>query len=135
MEERLCVCVCVCLQVSPPSLRIVKSEITCTVRYCLYIAVHYKTSCNNIHLFFNLFILCRFVGAGVYPSVSGHKHTHKHSHLWLIYSVQFTCCMFMDCGGNWSTQRKPTQTRGEHVRKASKRGPFCCKDSASHSMQ
>ncbi len=50
----VCVSVCVCLQVSPPSLRIVKSEITCAVRYYLYIAVHYKTLCNNIHAFFNL---------------------------------------------------------------------------------
>ncbi len=64
----MCVCVCVCLQVSPPSLRIVKSEITCAVRYCLYIAVHDKILCNNIHPFSNLLILCRFVGAGVYPA-------------------------------------------------------------------
>ncbi len=108
-------CVCVCLQVSPPSLRTVKSEITCAVRYCLYIAVHYKTLCNNIHSFFNLFILCRFVGAGVYLSVSGHKHTHKHSHLWLIYSVQFTCCMFMDCGGNWRNPHRHEENMRERT--------------------
>ncbi len=39
--------------------RIVKSEITCIVRYYLCIAVHYKRFCYNIPV---RFILCWFAG-------------------------------------------------------------------------
>lgn len=46
------------------------------------------------------------------------RETHSHSHLWAIFSLQFTWHVFLRMRGNWSTWRKPAHGR---ARKALKR--------------
>ncbi|XP_051532897.1 cdkn1a interacting zinc finger protein 1b isoform X2 [Myxocyprinus asiaticus] len=53
-----------------------------------------------------------------------HRHTHSSTGN-LEFPVHLNS-MFLDCGGNWSTRRKPTRTLGEHSNSTQKRPPAPC---------
>ncbi len=73
----MCVCVCVVvLQVSPPSLRIVKSEITCDIVCILQSTTkHYVTT--SMH-----FSIClSSAGLGGLKSISASQVTNTHTNI------------------------------------------------------
>lgn len=56
--------------------------------------------------------------ADVLAQTKQDRETHSHSHLWAIFSLQFTWHVFLRMRGNWSTWRKPAHGS---ARKALKR--------------
>lgn len=53
-----------------------------------------------------------YCGADVLAQTERDRETHSRSHLWAIFSLQFTWHVFVRMRGNWNTWRKPTE--GKH---------------------
>lgn len=55
--------------------------------------------------------------ADVLAQTKQNRETHSHSHLWAIFSLQFTWHVFLRMRGNWSTWRTPAHGRAREALK------------------